>query len=189
MPDQLSLFAAGMRPPGLADLDGLLAGPGQAVRRGRTARLSVLLDEQWRVDALLAAFAEVGIAAEAVDAGVRTGWSTALAPVAARWVRGAVKQPPVGFTLDGPRLRLWAVCAGQDGPGGYLLRLGASDDAVWPGVGAALATAGVPATFVRPRALGPGYRVTGRRRLVRLRELLGEPPPAAAGNNGWVSVS
>src|SRR5438067_1585562 len=40
---QLSLFSAAAREPALADLEGVLAGPGQVVRRGAQARVSVVV--------------------------------------------------------------------------------------------------------------------------------------------------
>ena len=107
-----------------------------------------------------------------------------LLPLAERWVRGAVKAVPPRWSLDGPRLRLWAVGAGRLDDHGYLLRLGHSDAAVWEPAGSALAALGLPATFVGARPLGPAYRVVGRRRLGRLREYVGEPPPGAS-PDGW----
>jgi hypothetical protein len=166
---------------------------------------------------------------------------------------GAVKRPPPGFYLDGPRLRLWVAAAGTAEPLGFLLRLGPSDEASWDPVGAALAAIGLPAVLVGPRnraglrvrgsaqaepvrrprsgseigsgvdagvelnldtnpeaagglvadsdtvvnsgsggvsggdgpgparplITGPAFRITGRRRLARLAELVGERPAAA----------
>ena len=45
---QLSLFGVEAGPPVAEDLEGLLAGPGQVVRMGGTARVSVVVDELWR---------------------------------------------------------------------------------------------------------------------------------------------
>jgi len=36
---------------------------------------------------------------------------------------------------------------------------------------------GISGALVGPRAGGPAYRVVGQRRLHRLRELVGDPPP------------
>jgi len=201
------LVSYGVLPPSVEDLEGLLLGPGQLARMGGTARLSVLVADDWRRDALRAAFAERGLPAGTGDSGgsdtssgvgsdtssdtirgnqvVRTPFVAALRGVAARWQRGAVKAVPERFALDGARLRLWALAAGhRDGPG-YLLALGAHDDPnVWSSAGSALAAAGLPGTFLEPRASGPAYRVTGRRRLARLAELVGEPPPGAP-PAGW----
>ncbi|MEU6149863.1 hypothetical protein ABZ816_07675 [Actinosynnema sp. NPDC047251] len=62
---QLSFFSAEARRPCVADLAGLLCGPGRAVgfARGRAARISVCLDERWRGVALVAALAERGVQA------------------------------------------------------------------------------------------------------------------------------
>lgn len=185
MSGQLSFFTAGAVPPAVEDLEGLLAGPGQLVRRGAEARLGVVVAAPWRGAVLLDAFEERGLVGEQAvthDGApvVRTGFSTALAGVAGRWSRGARIFPPDGFALDGPRLRLWAVAAGQADPYGYALRLGGTDDAAWTAVGSALHGAGVPGTLVGPRAGGPAYRITGSRRLTRLRELVGDPPTAAS---------
>lgn len=183
MSDQLSLFAPAMQGPAIADLQGLLAGPGQAVRRNGTARLSVIVTDSWRAEGLLAEFAQRGLGGDTAPDGdaltVRTEFSTKLAQVAALWLRGAVKRPPDGFAFDGPSLRQWTIAAGMAAPGGHLLRLGPTDEPAWPAIGSALAAAGLPATFVGVRADGPGFRVTSRRRLARLRELIGEPPPGA----------
>jgi hypothetical protein len=46
-------------------------------------------------------------------------------------------------------------------------------------VEAALAAAGLPAVLVGSRTEGSAYRIVGRRRLARLAELIGDPPPHA----------
>ena len=56
MPGQLSFLTAGIRPPAVDDLEGLLFGVAQVVRLGGTARLSALVEDRWRVDELLAAW-------------------------------------------------------------------------------------------------------------------------------------
>lgn len=184
MPGQLSFLTAGVRPPAVDDLEGMLLGVAQVVRLGGTARLSVLVEPSWRVDGVLAAFAERGLRGESVpgeegSTSVRTPFSRTLLPLAERWVRGAVKSVPPRFALDGARLRLWAIGAGRRDEHGYLLRLGPHDPAVWEPAGSALAGIGLAGTFVGPRAGGPGYRITGRRRTVRLREYVGEAPTGA----------
>lgn len=181
---QLSLFGIEAAEPSPDDLAGLLAGPGQVVRMGGTARVSVVVDAAWRVHVLVAELARRGLTASWVPTaderlGVRTSYATTLAPLAAAWLRGAVKRPPDGFHLNGQRLRLWAAAAGSVEPLGFTLRLGAADDASWEPVGAALAAIGLPAVLLGPRAGGPAYRITGRRRLGRLAELVGDRPPAA----------
>ncbi|MDQ6875806.1 MAG: hypothetical protein M3042_12190 [Actinomycetota bacterium] len=185
MSGQLSFFTAGALPPAIDDLEGLLAGPGQVVRRGGEARIGVVVDGHWRVEALLAAFAERGLGGEQHSSlegqsAVRTSFSTGLAALAGRWTRGARTMPPDGFGLDGPRLRLWAVAAGRSDDYGFALALGGTDDAAWAAIGSALHDTGLPGALIGPRAGGPAYRITGGRRLARLRELVGDPPAGAA---------
>src|SRR3954465_8911621 len=178
---QLSFFSAEALPPSVHDVEGLLAGPGQVVSRGDSARVSVVVVERWRVDGLIGALGVVDVEAELVPGddnrtAVRTPFLPSLLPLARRWTSGAVKLPPPGLQLDGPRLRWWAMAAGRGDHAGYALGLGPSDEQAWPAVGAALAGAGVPGTFVGPRGDGPAYRIVGQRRLERLRELVGDPP-------------
>lgn len=180
----MSFLAAGSGSPAVGDLEGLLAGPGQVVFRDDAARLSVVVADPWRADALLAEFAQRGLGGEIVtgtagELSARTAFDPVLRPTASRWARGSVKAPPPGFRLDGARLRTWALAAGITDSVGYVLRLGPSDVAVWRPMGVALRAAGLSGTYVGPRARGPGYRLVGGRRLARLREFVGEPPPGA----------
>lgn len=190
MSGQLSFFSASVQPPSYDDLDGLLAAPGQVVRRGESARLSVVVADQWRVDALLTGLEELGLPGQTTPTSdgegvaVGTPFTPELMPLAQRWERGAIKSPPAGFALDGPRLRWWCIAAGRTDPVGYVLGLGAGDELGWPATGAALAAIGVPGAFVGPRAHGPAYRIVGTRRLARLRELVGDPPEEAPAG-GW----
>ncbi|HEY0698587.1 MAG TPA: hypothetical protein VGD43_12350, partial [Micromonospora sp.] len=107
-----------------------------------------------------------------------------LAPLGVAWLAGAVKRPPAGFHLTGPRLRLWMAAAGRRDRHDFLLGLGPDDAACREPVGAALAAVGLPAVLVEPEAGGPAYRLTGRRRLLRLAELTGERPAAAPADQG-----
>jgi hypothetical protein len=183
---QLSLFGVEARPPAPLDLEGLLAGAGQVVRMGGTARVSIVVDQPWRARALLAEASLRGVVAAVESSTVEdcyvfhTAYSAALAPIGAAWLRGAVKHPPPGFALDGRRLRLWTIAAGSlEGAHGFVLRLGAGDEPAWGPVGATLAAAGLPATLLGPGAGGPAYRIVGRRRLARLAELVGDAPAGA----------
>ncbi len=179
---QLSLFSADVTPPSLADLEGLLAGPGQVVLRGGRARIGIVVGQPWRVRALVAELERLGLAAETVPGeqpgvtAVRTPFLPELRSIALAWAAGAVKRPPDRFTLDGRRLRWWCLAAGGGEGGTYTLAVGAHDESAWSAVGAALAAAGVPGAFVASRAAGPAYRLVGLRRLARLRELVGDPP-------------
>jgi hypothetical protein len=184
---QLSLFGVEAASPAPLDLEGLLAGEGQVSRMGGTARVSVVVNDRWRVAALLEEFRLRGLAATCestqVDGSLRvlTAYSTALAEVGARWLRGTVKTVPKKFVLDGQRLRLWTAASGApDGRRAYALRLGPGDgDPIWRSVGSALASVGLPSLFLGQQAGGPAYRIVGRRRLDRLVELVGEAPSAA----------
>lgn len=181
---QLSFFSAEALPASPDDVEGLLCGTGQVVRQGDEARVSVVIPptEEWRISVLLAALEDLGLPGETVPAeadaiAVRTQFSPLLTALARRWSTAGAKRPPRDLVLDGPRLRWWALSAGRHDDQGYLLRLSAQDESSWPGVGAALARAGLPGTLVGPRADGPAYRITGQKRLLRLRELVGAPPP------------
>lgn len=189
MSGQLSLFAADTQPPEIADLEGLLFPAGQLVTRDVTARLSVVVDEEWRVEALLGAFAARDLPAEPArtedgQPAVRSSFAEALTPLAERWTIGARKQVPSGFRLTAPQLRLWAIAAGRTDSHGYLLRVSPHDEQTWPAIGAALSGAGIAGVLLGPRAGGPAYRVTGHRRLTRVVDMLGDPPPDWP-DDGW----
>jgi hypothetical protein len=182
---QPSLFSSQANDPTPLDLAGLLAGPGELGRMGGTARVTVPVDAAWRVHALVAEFATRGLPANwAQDEGgsgfvVRTAYTVRLLPLARTWSDAAPgKRVPVPLHLSGHAVRLWAAAAGTFTPDGYVLRLDARDEACWPPVGAALQALGVPAALVVAGTGGPAYRV-GLRRLIRLAELVGDPPAVA----------
>ncbi len=182
---QYSLFGAAVAEPVLDDLDGLLVAGAQWVRSGSAARLSVVVAERWRADALVADFARLGIsgpdAVVAAEAGfgVRTAFTTTLVPHALRWTRGAGRRVPPDFHLGVGGLRAWAIAAGRTDEGGYLLATQTDDDPLHRFAGGQLARLGVTAVSLGRRG-GPGWRVTSTRRLRRLVELLGPPPTAGA---------
>ncbi|GGQ70393.1 hypothetical protein [Couchioplanes azureus] len=190
---QLSVFGVEAVDPSLADLAGLLTGPGRLGRMGGTARVSVRVDAAWRVHVLVGELVGRGLVvnwhpvpeqprAEPVDeeAGeeekartvafdVVTAYSSRLNGLARSW-------PPPGakIFLNGPRLRLWVAAAGAPRPQGYALGLdpdGSLDSAVHD----ALTRIGLAGTI----QAGPAYMIAGRRRLTRLAELIGERPAAA----------
>ena len=194
MPGQLSFFSAGSQDPRPEDLAGVLCGPGQIVRRGSAARISVVLTEIWRVRALVEEFARRGLDGDVVTAGPADGWlavdatahsvrtpfASPLMGLGLEWgSSGGGKVPPPRLVIDGPTLRLWYLVAGRPWETGYVLGLGEHDDACWEPVGGALAQAGLPAAFVGPRGAGPAYRIIGARRIRRLGELVGDPPEGA----------
>jgi hypothetical protein len=206
---QPSLFGVQASDPTPDDLAGLLAGPGQLHRMGGTARVSVTVDAGWRVHVLIGELSRRSLPAswEPVDGSpqftVRTAYTTRLLGLARSWQAGA----PPGLHLNGQALRLWVAAAGQPAqPDGYLLALGPAGEPSWSAVGAALSAAGLAAALVVPGAPGrardeavpgaggevragagpgaaaarsAGYRITGRRRLARLAELVGDPPETA----------
>jgi hypothetical protein len=185
---QFSLFGAEAATPTLDDLDGVLLAGGHWVRSAAGARLSVVVPDRWRADALAAAFAErdVGGADAIVPAesgfGVRTAFSERLVERAGRWTRGANEGLPLAFRLGAGGLRLWAVAGGRRDDVGYLLATAAADDPIHQAAGAQLSRLGVAAVSLAQRG-GPGWRVTSARRLRRLVELLGPPP--AGGERAW----
>jgi hypothetical protein len=189
---QFSLFGAEASTPALDDLDGVLLAGGHWVRSATGARLSVVVADRWRADALAAAFTERGVsgADPVVDAeagfGVRTAFRTELVEAAARWRRGANEGLPAGFVLEAGALRLWAIAAGRRDDSGYLLATTHADDAIHHAAGAQLSRLGVAAAALSQRP-GPGWRITSVRRLRRLAELLGPAP--AGGEQHWPSAA
>jgi hypothetical protein len=189
LPVQFSLFGAAAAEPTLDDLDGVLFAGGHWARLGGTARLSVVVADRWRATALAQAFAERGVAevemaVVAAEGGfaARTAFSSALVGHAARWTRGANEGPPRGLELSAGGLRLWAIAAGRLDETGYLLATADADDQVHLVGGAQLARLGLAAVSLAHRA-GPGWRIASVKRLRRLAELLGEPPPG--GGREW----
>ncbi|MGH3777858.1 MAG: hypothetical protein ACRDRR_19350 [Pseudonocardiaceae bacterium] len=186
---QPSLFSAQANATSPDDLAGLLCAPGQVhgFGRGAAARVSVVVAEQWRAVEILRACAERGLPAERGRTGdrhwVRTAFVAGLLPLATEWTRGAVKAVPPGWQLDGAALRLWALAAGAPGDRGYLLGVDPHAPGTHGPLAAALAVAGLAATPLGPRAGGPALRIAGRRRIARLAELIGDPPPASP--TGW----
>ncbi len=186
---QLSLFSAEARPARLADLAGLLCGPGQITRfgGGDQARLSVVLPDASRAPAVVAACAGVGIAAQPVvtesgTVSVRTAFRCDLVELARGWACGAVKAVPPDWQLDGAALRMWALAAGwPDDRGGYLLALDQNAPQTHQPLIAAATRAGIP-----PARVGGGaaFRISGTRRVQRLVELVG-PVPCKLAAEHW----
>ncbi|AOS61140.1 hypothetical protein [Actinoalloteichus hymeniacidonis] len=180
---QLSFFSSEARPPRVDDLGGLLCAQGQAVGfgHGTAARISVITEDAWRVRELrnlcLARGVDVELARS--DEGyplLRTAFRTDLAALAARWLRGAMKSVPAGLELHGPALRIWAAAAGRMDGSGFLLGLDPRAPDTHGPIAEALARSGLPAAALGARAGGPALRVTGRRRIARLAELVGAAP-------------
>ncbi|MFN2518875.1 MAG: hypothetical protein ABR604_07515 [Jatrophihabitantaceae bacterium] len=181
---QFSLFGAAVAEPTLEDLEGVLLAGGHWARSAAGARLSVVVPDRWRADALAAAFAVRGVGCPDAVVGTtgghaaRTAFHADLADPAARWARGASEGPPAGVVLTPGGLRLWVIAAGRPDDVGYLLATAEPDDAVHLAAGAQLSRLGLAAVSISSRGRR-GWRVTSVKRIRRLVELLGDPPPGA----------
>ncbi|CAM3641240.1 hypothetical protein H7J08_21230 [Mycobacterium frederiksbergense] len=179
---QLSFFSAESVPPAVEDLTGLLAAHGQVVIHGGAARLSIVVDQLWRARELAAMITEVGLEPEIARTDentplVRTGMDSRLVGIAAEWTRGAVKTVP-GDWLPGAReLRAWTLAAGvPEATDRYLLGLDPHAPDTHPVLASALMRVGIAPTLIGTRGARPALRISGRRRMTRLVENVGEPP-------------
>ncbi|MDF0529572.1 hypothetical protein P0W64_03010 [Tsukamurella sp. 8F] len=193
---QLSLFSADQTAPSAADLAGLLAAAGQVVAVGGQARVSVVVADEWRADAIAAMIAGTGLIAQRgiSDEGspvVGTAPSPALLPLAQEWTRGAVKLAPPTW-VPGPRaVRLWALASGRADDEDvlrYELGLDPHSPESYSTLATALMRTGVAPTLIGTRGSHPALRVSGRRRLTRLVEMIGEPPVDPAAYSAWPLV-
>lgn len=186
---QLSFYSAEANRPQVGDLAGLLCCRGQMAEFARTAaRLTLPLAQRWRVRAIRLALAERGVDAtptisEEGEHGVRTAFRADLLPLAEEWTKEGEKFAPSGVILDGGALRLWVLAAGEWQGSHYLLGLDPEAPDTYDTVRGALGAAGLPATLQ-----GAGLRISGRRRLGRLAELVGRPPSGDAEEH-WPGVS
>ncbi|MFC7675029.1 hypothetical protein ACFQWH_18215 [Mycolicibacterium sp. GCM10028919] len=191
---QLSFFSAESVPPAVADLTGILAAPGQAVLVGgggqQAARLSVVVDRLWRAEALADMINEAGLTAEIARTDedsplVRTAVDERLTPIAAAWTRGAVKTVPPQW-LPGPReLRAWTLAAGYPEADRYLLGLDPHAPDTHSALASAMMRIGIAPTLIGTRGSRPALRISGRRRLLRLVENVGEPPGDTEAFSMW----
>jgi hypothetical protein len=182
---QLSFFSAESVPPAVADLTGMLAAPGQVVLVGSGsqagARLSVVVDQMWRAQALAEMIVEAGLEPEVARTDennplVRTAVDARLVAIAADWTRGAVKTVPPQW-LPGPReLRAWTLAAGTPEADRYLLGLDPHAPDTHSPLAMAMMRIGIAPTLIGTRGSRPALRISGRRRLSRLVENVGEPP-------------
>ncbi len=197
---QLSFFTAESVPPAVADLSGVLAASGQIVlvgtsREGRPsgARISVVVDMPWRAEALAEMIREAGLVPEIGRTDedsplVRTAVHPSLVSIAAEWTRGAVKTVPPRW-LPGPReLRAWALAAGSPEGDHYLLGLDPHAPDTHSPLASALMRVGIAPTLIGTRGGRPALRISGRRRLSRLVENVGEPPAAVDALPLWPRV-
>ena len=187
---QLSFFSAESVPPAVTDLTGVLAAGGQVVLVGSGARLSVVVDRPWRARAIAEMMDEAGLHSEVSHTDedtplVRTAADARLVMIAADWTRGAVKTVPPQW-LPGPReLRAWALAAGTPEADRYLLGLDPHAPDTHSPLASALMRVGIAPTLIGTRGAHPALRISGRRRLSRLVENVGEPPDDAEALSQW----
>lgn len=169
-------------PPAIADLTGLLAAHGQVVITGGEARLSVVVDRVWRARELAAMITEVGLEPEISRTDentplVRTGMDSRLLGIAGEWTRGAVKTVPAHWLPGARELRAWTLAAGTpEAEDRYLLGLDPHAPDTHSVLASALMRVGIAPTLIGTRGARPALRISGRRRLSRLVENVGEPP-------------
>ncbi|KUI05746.1 hypothetical protein [Mycobacterium sp. IS-3022] len=194
---QLSFFSAESVPPAVADLTGLLAAPGQVVLVGagtqQGARLSVVVDQMWRAEAIAEMIVEAGLQPEISRTDennplVRTAVDSRLVAIAADWTRGAVKTVPLQW-LPGPReLRAWTLAAGTPEADRYLLGLDPHAPDTHAPLASAMMRVGIAPTLIGTRGSRPALRISGRRRLSRLVENVGEPPGHTEAFHQWPRI-
>jgi hypothetical protein len=195
---QLSFFSAESLPPSVADLTGVLAGPGQVVLAGngghQAARISVVVDELWRAHGLAQMISEAGLVSEISRTDentplVRTALDPQLMLIAAEWTRGAVKTVPAGWLPGARELRAWALAAGMpEADDRYLLGLDPHAPDTYAALAAAMMRVGIAPTLIGTRGSRPALRISGRRRLSRLVENVGEPPGDVAALAHWPRI-
>lgn len=194
---QLSLFSADLTPPQLADLGGLLAAHGQLVGSSDGVRLSILLGDRWRADALLRECRVRDVPADIIERTQVTAPARTPAPqafrgivlstdrvptlgvVAAEWTRGSVKVVPDDLVITAGFLRCWTLAAGRPAEIGFLLGLDPHAPDTHEPLAAACAAAGLAGSLLGVRGGGPAVRIVGHRRCTRLAEMIGSPPPEA----------
>lgn len=191
---QLSFFSAESVPPAVSDLTGILAAPGQVVLVGsgadQAARLSVVVDRMWRAEALAEMIEEAGLVpeigrTEEDNPLVRTAVDMRLRGIALDWTRGAVKTVPPQW-LPGPReLRAWTLAAGIPESDRYLLGLDPHAPDTHSALASAMMRVGIAPTLIGTRGTHPALRISGRRRLSRLVENVGEPPDGTEAFSVW----
>jgi hypothetical protein len=194
---QLSFFSAESVPPAVADLTGMLAASGQVVlvgsQDGPAARLSVVVDRLWRAEALAEMILDAGLEPEIARTDentplVRTAVDARLVGIARDWTRGAVKMVPPQW-LPGPReLRAWTLAAGTPEADRYLLGLDPHAPDTHSPLASAMMRVGIAPTLIGTRGSHPALRISGRRRLSRLVENVGEPPGNVDAFEQWPRI-
>lgn len=171
----------------------MLAASGQIVIVNSGARLSVVVTQFWRAAALAEMMHEAGLVPEIARTDedtplVRTAVDPRLRRIAAEWTRGAVKTVPPRW-LPGPReLRAWTLAGGSPEADRYLLGLDPHAPDTHSPLASALMRVGIAPTLIGTRGARPALRISGRRRLSRLVENVGEPPDHPEALAQWPRV-
>lgn len=185
---QLSFLSADFVPPQVTDLGGILAAQGQITVSGGGCRLSVLVPDRWRAEALSQELTVRGVPVEPVSITaekewlVRTDRTVGLLTLAAAWTRGAVKAVPSDLAPDPGLIRCWALTAGRQYDQDIVLGLDPRSPDTHDPLAAVLLRAGLAPQKVGVRTGGTGLRISGRARLSRLADLIGHAP---AGARNW----
>lgn len=187
---QLSFFSADTDEPVHDDLAGLLAAHGQAVRSADGTRISVVVSAAWRAQALVRELLATGLPAEvaASEEGnpiARTAPSADLDDLYRRWTSGAVKSAPAGWVPSPRALRLWTIAAGNTDGESYQLGLDPHAPESHSVLATSLMRVGIAPTLVGTRGHAPALRISGKRRLARLVEYVGQPPAIAGAAQAW----
>ncbi|MEO9223094.1 MAG: hypothetical protein ABI251_15245 [Mycobacteriaceae bacterium] len=190
--EQLSFFSADLAEPDVADLTGLLVAHGQVFTHAGGVQVSVVLDSPWRAEAIADVVRQVGLVAEIGvseqgGALVRTRSSAQLAELGRAWTKGAVKHVPSTWVPAGRALRAWVLAAGRCEDAGYVLGLDPHAPDTHQAAAAALAKAGLAPILLGVRGGGPSLRISGRRRVLRLAEMVGSAPAAVPVDGYWPS--
>lgn len=190
----MSLFSAETDDAAIDDLAGLLAAQGQSVHTQVGARVSAVVADLWRAQAICRGIRDTGLDAEVGESEegsplARSEANPRLTALHRRWSSGAVKAVPEGWTPSPRALRLWVLAAGR--PEGIHYVLGLDPHA--PDTHAPLATSlmriGIAPTLVGVNGRQPALRVTGRKRRTRLLETVGAPPLDPGAQAAWPTPS
>ncbi|MFI8567996.1 hypothetical protein ACIGGF_15705 [Rhodococcus sp. NPDC078407] len=190
--NQLSFFSAESSPPAVTDLSGLLAATGHVVTSAGSARISVVVDAQWRADAIAELIEQCALTAELGRSEedrplVRTASVPELSALASLWTKGAVKAVPPGWIPGSRELRAWVLASGRPEAEGerYVLGLDPHAPDTHSVLAQSLMRAGIAPTLIGTRGSNPGLRITGRRRLLRLTENVGDAPRSVDARTMW----
>lgn len=187
---QLAFFSAEIDEPAIDDLTGLLAAHGQSSVSDAGSRISIVVGDPWRAEAIVEAIRQCGLVAEltASDEGTplaRTEATPRLTALHRAWSRGAVKAMPATWVPTGRALRMWVLASGRRDGDRYLLGLDPHAPESHAPLATALMRAGIAPTLVGTRTHSHALRIAGRRRLARLLEYVGEPPEYADAASAW----